>query len=81
MSDRSTLVESDEVVRRARDESLAAAMEQMADSLTLELDRFQERVKDDPTVAKTEWKTGSGGGGAVSWLLLLLLVGIRRGRA
>jgi rhombotail lipoprotein len=81
MSDRSTLVESEEVVRKARDESLTAAMEQMTDNLTLELDRFQDRVKDDPTVARTEWKAGSGGGGAVSWLLLLLLVGIRHGRA
>lgn len=81
MSDRSTLVESEEVVRKARDESLAAAMEQMTDSLTLELDRFQEHVKDDPTVAKTEWKPGSGGGGAVGWLLVLVLIGARASRA
>lgn len=81
MSDRSTLVESEEVVRKARDESLAAAMAQMTDNLTLELDRFQDRVKDDPTVARTEWKAGSGGGGAVSWLLVLVLIGARAGRA
>ena len=74
MSDRSTLVESEEVVRKARDESLATAMEQMADSFTLELDRFQERVKDDPTVAKTEWKPGSGGGGGVGWPMLAVLL-------
>lgn len=80
MSDRSTLVESEEVVRKARDESFAVAMEQMTGNLTLELDRFQDRVKDDPTVAKTEWKPGYGGGGAVSWLLLLLIATARRGR-
>ncbi len=79
MSDRSTLVEAGEAVRKAKDESFAAAMGQMTGNLSVELDRFQERVKEDPTVAKTKWKPGSGGG-AISWLLLLLLVGVRRGR-
>lgn len=73
MSDRSTLVEAGEVVRKARDESFAAAMDEMTGNLTTELDRFSERVQDDPTVAEVKWRAGSGGGGAASWLLLSLL--------
>jgi len=80
MSDRSTLVESGEAVRKAGDKSFAAAMDQMTGNLTAELGYFQERVQEDPTVAQTTWKAGSGGGGAASWLLLLLLAGIRHGR-
>lgn len=72
MSDRSTLVEAGEIVRKAKDESLAAAMEQMAGNLSVELDRFQEHVKEDASVAKTQWRPGSGGG-AIGWLALVLL--------
>jgi len=81
MSDRSTLVESGEVVRKAKDESIATAMGEMTDNLTIELDHFQERVKEDPTVAQTMWRPGSGGGGAVSWLLVLVLIGARASKA
>lgn len=73
MSDRSTLVEAGEVVRKAKDESFATAMAEMTENLAVELDRFQERVKEDPTVAKTQWKPGSGGGG-VGWPLLAALL-------
>ncbi len=71
-ADRSTLVEAGETVRKTRDASFAAAMEQMTGNLDAELERFNERVRQDPTVAKTEWKPGYGGGGSLSWLLLLL---------
>jgi len=74
LSDRSTLIEAGEVVRKARDTSFAAAMDQMTGNLSVELDRFQERVKEDPMVARTEWKPGSGGGGSVGWLTIALLV-------
>ena len=78
MSDRSTLVEAGEVVRKAKDESITAAMEQMTGNLAVELDRFQERVKDDPSVAKTQWRPGSGGGAVGLWMLgLLALIGNR----
>jgi rhombotail lipoprotein len=73
LSDRSTLVEAGEVVRKARDTSFATAMDQMTGNLSVELDRFQERVKEDPMVARTEWKPGSGGGGSVGWLTIALL--------
>jgi rhombotail lipoprotein len=72
MSDRSTLVEAGEVVRRAKDESITTAMEQMTGNLAIELDRFQERVKEDPSVANTQWRPGFGGG-AFGWLTLVLL--------
>ena len=74
ISDRSTLVEAGEVVRRAKDESIAAAMGEMTNNLTIELDHFQERVKEDPTVAQTSWKEGSGGGGGAGWPLLVALL-------
>ena len=84
MSDRSTLVEAGEVVRKAKDESFAVAMDTMTGNLAVELDGFRERVQDDPTVAEVKWKEGSGGG-SMSWLLLgtlaawrLLHRGLRR---
>jgi rhombotail lipoprotein len=72
MSDRSTLVEAGEVVRKAKDESITVAMEQMTGNLAAELDRFEERVKEDSSVAKTEWRPGSGGG-SIGWLTLVML--------
>jgi len=72
MSDRSTLIESSEVVRKTRDASFAAAMEAMTKNLATELDTFRERVKTDPGVAEVKWKSGSGGG-SLSWLMLGLL--------
>lgn len=72
MSGRSTLVESSEVVRKTRDASFANAMGSMTENLALELDRFRERVKQNPAVAEVKWKQGSGGG-SMGWLLLGLL--------
>jgi len=72
MSDRSTLVESSEVVRKTRDASFAAAMGAMTKNLAVELDRFRDRVKENPGVAEVKWKPGSGGG-SIGWLLLGLL--------
>lgn len=69
-SDRSTLIESGEIVRKAKDASFSAAMDAMTQNLTIELDQFQERVQEDPQVARTEWKSGSGGGALGFWFLL-----------
>lgn len=80
MSDRSTLVESGEVIRKTRDASFAAAMGSMTQNLSIELDRFRDRVKENPGVADVKWKEGSGGGGAFEWILvlsLLLVAGVR----
>jgi rhombotail lipoprotein len=72
MSDRSTLVEAGEVVRKAKDESFAAAMGEMTANLAAELDRFRERVQEDPTVADVKWRPGSGGG-SLGWFTIALL--------
>ena len=81
MSDRSTLVEAGETVRKARDASFGTAMQQMSANLAVELDRFEERVKSDPTVASTEWKEGHGGGGSFSIVALFALFAARIARA
>lgn len=79
-SDRSTLVESSEIVRKTRDASFAAAMGVMTQNLAMELDRFRERVKQDPSVAEVQWKPGSGGGCLSLWFLagLGLIAGVAR---
>ena len=74
MTDRSTLVEAGETVRKARDASFGAAMQQMSENLAAELDQFEDRVKSDSTVASTSWREGHGGGGSFSiWALLAML--------
>lgn len=74
LSDRSTLAGSPEALRKGRDESFARAMDTMTGNLQMELANFEDRIKEDPTVASTEWKPGHGGG-AGSWFLLLILAG------
>ena len=74
-SDRSTLIESGEVVRKAKNSSFSAAMDGMTENLTIELDQFRERIQQDPQVAQTEWKPGHGGG-AFSGALLIALVAL-----
>lgn len=74
MTDRSTFVEVGETVRKTRDASFGAAMDEMSVNLAAELDRFRERVKSDPTVAQTEWKPGHGGGGSTGRVFLTVLV-------
>lgn len=76
-SDRSTLVESGETVRKTRDASFATAMASMTQGLAMELDRFRERVKEDATVANVEWKPGFGGGSVGIGFLLALLIAAR----
>lgn len=71
MSDRSTLIESGEAVRKAKDSSFSGAMDTMTQNLTLELEDFEERIQQDPQVAQTEWKEGYGGGALGLWSLLI----------
>jgi rhombotail lipoprotein len=69
-TDRSTLVESNEVIRKTKDASFSEAMNAMTQNLSVELDRFKERIKENPEVAQTEWKPGYGGGATGFWLLI-----------
>lgn len=71
----STLAETSDVMRETREESFEKAVVEMSNNLVAELDRFETRVDEDPTLANVEWKEGeNGGGGAALWLLPLLLV-------
>ena len=71
----STMVELTDVLRTTRTESFEKAVVEMTGNLVTELDRFETRLEEDPTVAQVEWKEGKGGGGAMLWLLpgLILL--------
>ena len=70
---RSTAVESNETLRRERTGSFAAAMEEMTVNLQAELERFEERLKTEPTLAEVNWEDGEGGSGSAGPLLLMLL--------
>lgn len=78
---RSTAVLKDEAVRKERDASFAAAMNDMTGNLVNELASFEARVEENPKLAEVRWKDSHGGGGSTHWALLLLLtllVGLRR---
>jgi rhombotail lipoprotein len=70
----STAIEAAEVRRAVRAESFSAAMASMSTNLATELDRFEQRLKDEPETASVEWKAGSGGGGGSADPALLLLL-------
>jgi rhombotail lipoprotein len=75
-SAKSTAVESREKLRDEQTASFSLAMEDMTGSLASELDKFEERLKDEPQLAEVNWDQKSGGGGSfgVPILVLLLLV-------
>lgn len=71
----STAVDTEEAIRTSRDASFSYAMAGMTENLAVELDSFRERAMEDPTVAKVQWKEGSGGGSlSLCFVLGLLLV-------
>ncbi|MCO4812983.1 MAG: GlyGly-CTERM sorting domain-containing protein [Gammaproteobacteria bacterium] len=47
-------------------------MNEMTANLAEELDRFRERIQEDPTTAQVQWRPGSGGG-SLGWLTIALL--------
>lgn len=67
---RSTAVESNETLRRERTGSFAAAMDEMTVNLETELERFEDRLKSEPTLAEVNWEEGKGGSGSFSLLAL-----------
>ena len=48
-------------------------MSEMSENLAIELNKFEFRIKEDPTVAQVTSRDGSGGGGIFSLYLILLL--------
>ena len=66
-----------------RKENMRLAIEDMTTNLVAELDRFEARLKTEPTLADVQWRDGSGGGGAAGLLALLamLSVVVRRRRS
>jgi rhombotail lipoprotein len=70
---KSTLIGSAEELRETRTEGFARAMSAMSENLVIELNKFEFRIKEDPTVAHVTSREGSGGGGIFSLYLILLL--------
>ena len=78
---KSTLVESSQELRTARSDSFGRAMADMTTNLEAELDRFELRLKEDPTVAQVDSSAMPGGGGAIGFAsVLALLLGIQARR-
>ncbi len=76
---KSTLIEVGEELRESRTASFTKAIDDMTQNLTAELDRFEARLKEDPTVAQVTARTGGtsrSGGGSVSSAFLFLLLAI-----
>ena len=71
----STLVNSTEEMRKAREKSFSLAMSDMTANLNEELGRFKERIKKDKSVAVT-YRPGYGGGGALGPPIIILLAGL-----
>ena len=71
----STLINSPEEMRKAREESFTLAMSDMTKNLGGELDKFKERIKTDRSVTITH-REGYGGGGAFDLNTILLLLGL-----
>jgi len=70
----STLVGTVESVRKSQEAGFANAMVDMTRNLEQSLDEFVQRVKQEQ-VAEVSYRKGySGGGGAIDWVLLLLLL-------
>jgi len=72
----STLINSIEEMRNAKEKSFSMAMEHMTENLNNELDIFKEGIKEDKSVMITHRDGYSGGGGAldVGILIMFLIV-------
>ena len=68
----STLVNSTEEMRKARENSFSLAMSDMTNNLNAELDKFKERIKKDKSVT-VSYRPGYGGGGAFGPQMIIIL--------
>ncbi|MGI9331479.1 MAG: rhombotarget lipoprotein [Gammaproteobacteria bacterium] len=78
-----TAVKSTEKLRDDRAAGFSAAMADMTGNLMTELDRFEVRLEEEPTLADVTWQKGREGGsgalsGATILILFLVLTFIRR---
>jgi rhombotail lipoprotein len=71
----STLINSTEEMRKAREDSFSLAMSDMTENLSEELDKFKERIKEDKSVTITH-RPGYGGGGSFGINTIALLIGL-----
>ena len=71
----STLMDNKSDLRRLRSASFVTATDDMVANLDTELAGFQDAVRGGAK-AEVEWREGFGGGGAISWPLLVLLAGL-----
>ena len=69
---KSTAVGLIEAQRKTSEASISAAVAHMNTNLAFELDRFRERIEEDPQVATVTYAEGWGGG-SFGWLLLVIL--------
>lgn len=72
---RSTLIETRQSVAATRAQGFELAMTDMSNNLALELEQFEEKIKQDKSVKITR-QAGYGGGGSISWQILLGIVSI-----
>ena len=74
-TDRSTAIGTENVIREQSAASFAAAVDIMTVNLGDELNRFEERVADNPMLASVSYKEGYGGTGTFDgWILLILVL-------
>lgn len=71
---KSALINSSEKLRIARQGSFDTAIDNLSANLEIELASFKERIKKDKSVEISYRPGFSGGGGATSWLALMLCV-------
>ncbi len=71
---KSTLINSSEKLRTARQKSFATAINNLSINLEDELVSFKERIKQDKSVEIAYRPGFSGGGGSMNWLALILFV-------
>lgn len=76
-----TAVESTAALREDRTAGFAAAMAGMTQNLVTELDRFEDRLEEEPQLADVAWQDGRGGGGSLGFSALWLVMLARRRRA
>lgn len=75
IQDNSTLIEIESARSDIKEQGFETAMQDMADNLKIELDKFEERIKNDESVQVTA-REGYGGGGSTQWYWLVLIFGL-----